>query len=114
MFLTGVFILSFYSVVIGWIFNYVVIAATDLPTNVTEAQSVFMNLLKEDTFTQLFYYTLAFSVIAYTISKGVKNGIERLNNILMPALIIILLIMLVYSMRLDGFFKPFNLCFIPM
>ncbi|WP_419771226.1 MAG: sodium-dependent transporter [Candidatus Marinarcus sp.] len=113
MFLTGVFILSFYSVVIGWIFNYVVIAATDLPTNVTEAQSVFMNLLKEDTFTQLFYYTLAFSVIAYTISKGVKNGIERLNNILMPALIIILLIMLVYSMRLDGFFQAIQFMFYP-
>ena len=31
-FLTGVIILSFYSIVVGWILNYIVIAATSLPS----------------------------------------------------------------------------------
>lgn len=112
-FLTGVFILSFYAVVVGWIFNYVVVAATALPANVQEAESVFMSLLQKDIWTQLFYYTLAFIVIAYTISRGVKKGIEKLNNILMPTLIIILAILLVYAIQLDGFTQALSFMFSP-
>lgn len=112
-FLTGVLILSFYAVVVGWIFHYVVVAATSLPANVQEAETHFMNLLQKDIWTQIFYYTVAFAVIAYTISKGVKKGIEKLNNILMPMLIIILAILLVYSMQLEGFGQAVSFMFSP-
>ncbi|MGB3751973.1 MAG: sodium-dependent transporter, partial [Arcobacteraceae bacterium] len=112
-FLTGVIILSFYAVVVGWILNYIVIAATSLPTSVTEAETVFLGLLKEDISSQVFYYTVAFLLIAYTISKGIKKGIERLNNILMPALLLILLGMFFYSMTLDGFGQAIEFMFYP-
>lgn len=113
-FLTGVIILSFYAVVVvGWILNYIVIAATSLPTSVTEAETVFLGLLKEDISSQVFYYTVAFLLIAYTISKGIKKGIERLNNILMPALLLILLGMFFYSMTLDGFGQAIEFMFSP-
>jgi NSS family neurotransmitter:Na+ symporter len=113
MFLTGVMILSFYSIVVGWILNYIVIAATSLPSSVSEAETVFLGLLKEDIISQLFYYTIAFLIIAYTISKGIKKGIERLNNILMPALLVILLCMFFYSMTLDGFTQAVEFMFYP-
>jgi len=112
-FLTGVIILSFYSIVVGWILNYIVIAATSLPSSVSEAETVFLGLLKEDISSQVFYYTLAFLIIAYTISKGIKKGIERLNNILMPALLVILLCMFFYSMTLDGFAQAVEFMFYP-
>jgi len=112
-FLTGIIILSFYSIVVGWILNYVVIAITNLPQNTTQAETVFMTMLKDDIFTQLFYYTLAFLIIAYTISKGVKKGIEKLNNYLMPTLIVILVIMFFYSMSLSGFTKALDFMFYP-
>lgn len=112
-FLTGVLILSFYAVVVGWIFNYVVVAATSLPTNVQEAETQFMTMLQKDIWTQIFYYTLAFIVIAYTISRGVKKGIEQLNNILMPMLIIILAILLLYSIQLEGFMQAVTFMFSP-
>lgn len=112
-FLTGVIILSFYSIVVGWILNYIVIAATSLPSSVNEAEKVFMGLLKEDIASQLTYYTVAFLIIAYTISKGVKKGIEKLNNILMPALLTILLFMFFYSMTLDGFNQALDFMFYP-
>jgi len=112
-FLTGIIILSFYSIVVGWILNYIVIAATALPASVNEAQNVFLGLLKEEISTQVLYYTLAFIIIAYTISKGIKQGVERLNNILMPALLIILLFMFFYSMTLDGFKQAVDFMFYP-
>ena len=112
-FLTGLLILTFYSVVIGWIFHYIAISITSLPQNFQEAETAFMSLLKDDIYIQLFYYTLAIVIIAYTISKGIKKGIEKLNNILMPALIIILLFLLIYSIQLDGFSKAVDFMFYP-
>ncbi len=112
-FLTGIFILTFYPVVIGWIFNYIVLSINSLPSNFKESETLFMTFLKNDIFTQIFYYTLAFIVIAYTISKGVKKGIEKLNNVLMPSLIIILAILLIYTVQLDGFSKAIEFMFYP-
>lgn len=112
-FITGIIILSFYSIVVGWILNYIVIAIVSLPTSVPEAEKVFMGMLKEDIFSQVSYYTLAFLIIAYTISKGVKKGIEKMNNILMPALLVILIAMFVYSTTLTGFSQAIDFMFYP-
>lgn len=112
-FLTGFLILTFYSVVIAWIFNYIVLSITSLPTSFEESETAFLGFMKNDIYTQLCYYTLTFIIIAFTISKGVKRGIEKLNNILMPALILILLGLLVYAMQLDGFMKAVNFMFYP-
>ena len=112
-FLTGLLILTFYSVVIGWIFHYIVLSISSLPTNFKESEDVFTNFLKDDILSQFIYYTLTFIIIAYTISKGVKKGIEKLNNILMPSLIGILIFLLIYSIQLDGFYKAVEFMFYP-
>jgi len=112
-FLTGLLILTFYTVVIAWIFHYIVLSLSALPTNFKESETVFFALLKEDMYTQLIYYTLASILTAYTISKGIKKGIETLNNILMPALIIILVGLLIYAVQLDGFAKAVDFMFYP-
>ena len=112
-FLTGLLILSFYAVVIGWIFNYIVLSVTHLPATVGEAEKVFMGLLKQDIGSQLLYYSISFIIIAYTISKGVKQGIEKVNNFLMPALIFLLLGMLIYTMQLPGFGQAVEFMFAP-
>lgn len=112
-FLTGLLILTFYSVVIGWIFHYIVLSISSLPTSFKESEDVFTNFLKNDILSQFLYYTLTFIIIAYTISKGVKKGIEKLNNILMPSLIGILIFLLIYSIQLDGFYKAVEFMFYP-
>ncbi|CAM3590505.1 sodium-dependent transporter [Arcobacter aquimarinus] len=112
-FLTGLLILTFYSVVIGWIFHYIVLSISSLPANFKESEEVFSNFVKNDILNQFIYYTLTFIIIAYTISKGVKKGIEKLNNILMPSLIGILIFLLIYSIQLDGFYKAVEFMFYP-
>lgn len=112
-FLTGFLILTFYSVVIAWIFNYIVLSINSLPTSFEASETAFLSFLKNDIYTQLSYFTLTFVIIAFTISKGVKKGIEKLNNMLMPALILILLGLLIYSIQLDGFMKAVNFMFYP-
>jgi len=109
--LAGLFIMIFYSVVIGWIFNYIVTSLTYLPSNVKEAESVFTTMLHSDFWTQLFYHTLSFGLITYVVHKGIKGGIEKLNFYLMPALMIILAGMFIYATTLDSFSKAFSFMF---
>ena len=112
-FLTGLMILTFYSIVIAWIFHYITLSFTALPSSIPEAETTFLSFMKNDIFKQFIYYTITFLIVAYTISKGVKKGIEKMNNILMPSLLIILLGLLAYCVQLEGFYKAVEFMFYP-
>jgi len=77
------------------------------------AETLFTQMLHEDIWTQLFYHTLAFAVITYIIIRGIKQGIERLNLILMPTLFLIVGGMFLYALNLDGFAKAWAFMFEP-
>jgi len=111
--LAGLFIMIFYSVVIGWIFNYIVTSLTYLPATVEEAESIFTSMLHTDFTTQLFYHTLAFIWITYVLNKGLKGGIEKMNLFLMPALMIILFGMFMYATTLGAFSQAVEFMFMP-
>jgi len=111
--LAGLFIMIFYSVVIGWIFNYIITSLTYLPATVEEAETVFNTMLHTDVFTQLFYHTLAFLWITYVLTKGIKGGIEKMNLFLMPALMIILSSMFIYATTLGAFSQAVSFMFSP-
>lgn len=97
-------ILSYYSVVIGWIFHYIALSFQALPSTVEESKTIFMDLLTKDLQTQLMYHTVVFVLVTAIILKGIKDGIERINKILMPLLALILTILFVYSATIDNSF----------
>lgn len=101
--LAGLLIMTFYSVVIGWIFHYTTVALGNLPASVSEAETVFTGMLKEGVETQLLYHTLSFLVITAVLVRGIKGGIEKLNFLLMPLLFVIVGGMFLYATSLDGF-----------
>ena len=109
----GLLIMTFYSVVIGWILNYIVSSVIHLPSSVKEAEVTFTEMLHSDFWTQFFYHTVAFAAVTYIISRGIKGGIEKLNDFLMPALILILTGMFLYALSLDSFEKAFDFMFAP-
>ena len=109
----GLLIMTFYSVVIGWIFNYIFTALTQLPASVKEAETTFTTMLHSDFSTQFLFHTVAFVIVTYVVSRGIKGGIERLNDYLMPSLIIILTGMFLYALSLDSFGKAFDFMFAP-
>jgi len=109
----GLLIMTFYSVVIGWILNYIITSLTHLPSSVKEAEITFTTMLHSDFSTQLLYHTIAFVVITYIVSKGIKSGIEKLNDYLMPALMLILTGMFLYALSLDSFSQAFSFMFAP-
>lgn len=111
--LAGLFIMVFYSVVIGWIFHYIVLTMSGLPSSVTEAEVLFNGMLKEEIWTQLFYHTIAFVLITAIVTRGIKGGIEKLNLFLMPMLFLIVGGMFLYALTLDGFSQAWAFMFEP-
>jgi len=109
----GLLIMTFYSVVIGWIFYYVVLSVTALPSSVAEAEAVFTTMLKEDIVTQIFYHTLSFLLITAVLLRGIKGGIEKLNIVLMPLLVVIIGGMFLYATTLNAFSQAVAFMFVP-
>ncbi|MBK1991947.1 sodium-dependent transporter [Campylobacter sp. 2018MI35] len=112
--IANILIVSFYSVIIGWILKYVFLSiAFELPFDINSAKDQFSELLHKDFLSQFICFTLVFLLIFYIVSKGIKNGIEKLNIWMMPTLFILLIMMLVYTMSKDGFYMAAKFLFIP-
>jgi len=109
--LAGLFIMIFYSVVIGWILNYIVTSFFSLPSTVKEAEQTFTAMLHTDITTQIFYHTISFVMITYVLTKGIKGGIEKMNLVLMPTLMLILAGMFIYATTLDTFSQAVDFMF---
>ncbi len=79
---------------------------------VSKAQFGFFT--SEDFFKSVLFVLLwFFYVFFYIVSKGVKNGIEKLNVWMMPSLFILLILMLVYAISKDGFMMAVKFLFVP-
>ncbi len=109
--LAGIFILSFYNVVAGWAFGYFLhIAFGDL-LNHSDFGSFFglfvNDLLDVSSAKGLansnFIFSMVFMAItALIVSQGIQKGIEAANKIMMPALYMILIGIIIYSLTLPN------------
>lgn len=109
---TGVLILSFYSVIGGWAMAYVVdTIGHGLPSqDPAGAKARFDALLGSPA--TLLLYQLAFMAIAVAIvARGVSKGIERASTILIPILIVLLLILALYALARGGWQPTWNYLF---
>ncbi len=111
--LNGLIIMTFYSVVIGWIFYYLTRFVIHLPSSTKEAKGIFDSLVGNEIYTQIFWHSVAVFIVAWIVHKGIKGGIEKINLILMPSLMIILFGLLFYAFSLDGFSKAWDFMFSP-
>jgi NSS family neurotransmitter:Na+ symporter len=83
--------LSFYAVVSGWALEYLLLAAGDQFTGISdsEAEAMFANVLASPG-RMLFCYSLVIVSVAFVVGSGVRNGIERVSKFMMPALFLLL------------------------
>jgi NSS family neurotransmitter:Na+ symporter len=100
--ITGVCILSYYSVVAGWTIGYIVKSASGIFSGEVTSQ------LTEKIYTEftsnplqvIFLLFLFIGITTYIISKGVKKGIERWTRILMPILFLLIIFLAVRALTL--------------
>ncbi|MBM0637387.1 sodium-dependent transporter [Campylobacter sp. VicNov18] len=110
----AILIVSFYILVIAWILKYAFLSVSGaLPMDLQASKAQFGILTSEDFISQFICFTLVFFSVFYIVSKGVKNGIEKLNIWMMPSLFILLLLMLIYAISKEGFMMATRFLFIP-
>lgn len=98
--LTPFLILSFYIIVVGWTLHYSVLAFSG---------RLFANDDFIGTFTAfssgywpLIWQTIAMILVGFVIAKGVANGIEKFNKILIPSMALLLVLLMIRALTLPG------------
>jgi len=109
---SGFLILSFYSVVAGWIMSFAWQTSLGGMTQMSleEVSSQFGALVSSPS-TLIFWHTIFMILTVTIIAKGVSKGIGKVNQVLMPALIVMLLCLLVYGVLEADFATAFSYMF---
>ena len=102
--LAGFFILSFYGVVGGWTFAYIIksITGSVLEFASPKEAAVFFGSFIGNTGEVLFYHAMFMGTCIAIVLKGVHGGIEKACDLLMPTLVVILFLLMLRSLTLDG------------
>lgn len=110
----GLLILGFYSVIAGWVLDYMVRAASGsfAGLNGKTAQDQFAAFLAAPLELAL-WHTLFMVMTMAVVARGVNAGLEKANKILMPALLAILLVLLGYSMAVGDISRAARFMFFP-
>ncbi|MCE8035843.1 sodium-dependent transporter [Billgrantia tianxiuensis] len=97
-------ILSFYSVVSGWSIEFLVTAVNGgfSGLGAAEVAAGFEGFLA-DPRRMTFNHTLFLFMTMTVVAAGVAKGLERLNNLLMPLLYLLLILLAGYAATTDGF-----------
>ena len=102
--ITVFFILSFYSVVSGWSIEYLVESVNgDFAGMAPQAVGANFNAFLADPLRMTFNHTLFMLLTMSVVAAGISGGLEKLNNLLMPLLYLLLIVLAGYATTTTGF-----------
>ena len=104
-------IMFYYSVIAGWCLYYLIKTATaPLPFDAQQARGIWDSF--QGSGLPVFFHALAMGLAALAVWKGVQS-IERVNKVLIPTLLFVLLIALVRTLTLAGSWEGIGFLFSP-
>lgn len=102
--LTGLMIITFYSVLGGWAVEFLRFSYLDAFKGKSAPEvAAFFTAFTQNGWTVALYSGIFVLATFAIVATGVEKGIERFNKVLMPLLVIILLALVFYSTTLSGF-----------
>ncbi len=112
--ISGFVILSYYSIVAGWAMHYVVLSLKNFNgASDPKIISGFFGSLYSSGILNLTWHALFMLITVGIILGGVKKGIERAADWLMPILFVMMFVLLIRSAFTPGFGKAFWFIFAP-
>ncbi len=100
--ITSIIILGFYAVVAGWCLQYLLASVMGEIQGDVNYVSNYFQTFSGSTLRPVLW-TITFILIThFVVVKGVRNGIERASNLLMPTLFVLLIIIVIASCSLPG------------
>lgn len=120
--LSGFIVLSYYSVLGGWVIRYMAEYCAGGSFGTGEALGAaedavairsYFSAFQENGWLQIILHLLFMAATVLIVSRGISGGIEKISKILMPALFVLLIAAAVRSLTLPGaeegvafFFRP--------
>jgi NSS family neurotransmitter:Na+ symporter len=103
--LAGILILSYYSMIAGWTLAYIGKSASSsfAGASATAVAAQFGEFVG-DWKTVVFWHTIFMSLCVFVVARGVERGLEQAVRFMVPALLILMLVLLGYSIS-TGFFS---------
>ena len=102
-------ILSYYCDIGGWVLKYMTMfitghGAETAETVITEtgAETTFFSSFTGNSSDTTIFFVIYVALNAVVILLGVQNGIEKVSKVLMPALVLLIIGIEIYTMTLDG------------
>ncbi|BFM12817.1 sodium-dependent transporter [Simiduia litorea] len=102
-------ILSFYTIVAGWMICYLFASATDLVSADTATQWLTTDSIDRNLFSSFIFAGLTL----FIISSGVQNGIEKWSSRLMPVLMGLLCLLIAYVVAQPGAMEGLKVYLLP-
>ncbi len=128
----GLMLLSYYSVIAGWVLAYIIkagsgmfvdfwadlgpitAASPDLATAAVREQSTAArDALFADGAMMSFWHFIFIGLTVYIVGKGINAGLEKAVTYLMPALFLLLLVLVGYAMATGEFLQAVSYLFNP-
>ncbi|MDD9816575.1 MAG: sodium-dependent transporter [Gammaproteobacteria bacterium] len=110
---TGVSILSYYSVVAGWVLHYVFLSVSGWGAQSQDGVGELFGDLLGSPGLLLLLHTVFMGMTVTVQALGVQEGLERSVKLLMPALFGLLLLMVGYGLQTPGFGRSVEYLFRP-
>ncbi|EOC99929.1 sodium-dependent transporter [Caldisalinibacter kiritimatiensis] len=112
--LSSFIILTYYAVIAGWIFTYIIRAVTGQLIQVApDNLATYFSDLISSPFEPIVLQFIVLSITAFIVIAGIKDGVEKYSKILMPILLVILIILAIRSVTLEGANKGLEFLFSP-
>lgn len=107
-------ILSFYSVIGGWVIAYVPKTITGSFTGMDgDAVAATFDSLLGNVTTVVVWHTVFMAVTMGIVIRGIKAGLEKAVSIMMPALFVMLLLIVGYAITIGDFSSGLSFLFAP-
>lgn len=93
-------ILSFYVIIAGWTLHYAMLSFSGQLFKDNDYSAVFSHF--SSGYLPIIWQGLSIILTAWVVIKGVSNGIEKFNKILIPGMIVLLIILMIRALTLPG------------
>jgi len=107
-------VLSFYSVIAGWSIAYLLKALAGSLSGLTAEQAgASFGAFLQQPLTLTFWHLLFTTVTVFIVARGIKTGLERVVTVIMPALLLMLIGLVIYSAVTAEFGQALRFLFTP-
>ena len=107
------FVLSYFSVISGWVLNYLAQFAFGLVNpNGFEAASI-LDIIRDNGWLQVLLMSAHLAIVVFVVTKEYEDGVEKAIGVIMPLFLVVLTALLVNSLSLDSTKEALRFFFYP-